>query len=110
MASSIDVLDGKILLGHDNGRIVTVNVDGTDQQLHNYSHCDGEAWGLEIIQEAGTFLTCGDDNQFLEVSIKDKRVVRSGTIWSAEQNNNGNPYTTNKMRSTASTICDYPAH
>ena len=62
MASSIDVLDGKILLGHDNGRIVTVNVDGTDQQLHNYSHCDGEAWGLEIIPEAGTFLTCGDDN------------------------------------------------
>jgi ribosomal protein S28E/S33 len=30
MASAIDVLDGKILLGHDNGRIVTVNVDGTD--------------------------------------------------------------------------------
>lgn len=62
MASAIDVLDNKILIGHDNGRIVTVNIDGTDQTLVNTSHCDGEAWGLEIIPESGTFLTCGDDN------------------------------------------------
>jgi hypothetical protein len=46
----------------------------------------------------------------MEVSIKDKRVVRTGVIWSAEQNNNGNPYSSNKTRSTASTICDFPAH
>lgn len=62
LASSIDVLDNKILVGHDNGRIVTVNLDGTDQTLVNTSHCDGESWGLEIIQESGTFLTSGDDN------------------------------------------------
>jgi len=61
-ASAIDVLDNKIVLGHDNGRIVTVNMDGTDQTLVNTTHCDVEPWGLEIIQEAVTFLTCGDDN------------------------------------------------
>lgn len=109
-ASAIDVLDGKIVLGHDNGRIVTVKLDGTDQTLVNTTHCDGESWGLEIIQESGTFLTCGDDNQFHEVSIIDKKVLRSGTIWTAEQNNNGNPYSTNKIRCTASTISEYPAH
>jgi len=32
-ASSIDILDGKILVGHDNGKIQTVNVDGTDKKL-----------------------------------------------------------------------------
>jgi len=85
-------------------------MDGTDQTLVNTTHCDGESWGLEIIQESGTFLTCGDDNQFHEISIAEKRVIRSGTIWTAEQNNNGNPYTTNKIRCTASTISDYPAH
>ena len=29
-ASALDYLDEKILIGHDNGRIVTVGVDGTD--------------------------------------------------------------------------------
>jgi hypothetical protein len=28
-ASSIDVLNGRILVGHDNGRIQVVNVDGS---------------------------------------------------------------------------------
>jgi hypothetical protein len=42
-------MDGKILVGHDNGKIQTVNVDGTDKQLIQASHCDGESWGLEVI-------------------------------------------------------------
>ena len=72
VASSLDYLDGKILVGHDNGRIVTLDLEGNDQQLVNVSHHDGECWGLEIIPEQATFLTCGDDNEFHEVSIKDK--------------------------------------
>lgn len=98
------------MIGHDNGRIATVNIDGTDQKVHNTTHCDGECWGLEIIPEHGTFLTTGDDNQFCEVSITEKKVTRTGVVWSAEQNNNGNPYTTTKIRSTASSLCDFPAH
>ena len=46
-------MNGKILIGHDNGKIQTVNVDGTDKKLINASHCDGEAWGLEVIQDKG---------------------------------------------------------
>jgi hypothetical protein len=48
-ASSLDILDGRILVGHDNGRIQIVNVDGTDKQLINVSHHDGESWGLEVL-------------------------------------------------------------
>ena len=91
-------MDNKILVGHDNGRICTFDITGQDYKLHNVSHHDGECWGLEIIPENGTFLTTGDDNQFHEVSIAERKVTRSGTVWAADQNNNGNSYTTNKIR------------
>ena len=92
-ASSIDYMDGKILVGHDNGNICTVDVDGQNLIQVNTSHHDGECWGLEVIQETGTFLTCGDDNQFHEYSIKDKNVLRSGKIWTQDINE-GKPYKT----------------
>jgi len=108
-ASALDVLDGKILVGQDNGRIQTVGVDGKDLQTVNTTHMDGEAWGLEVIQEKGTFLTCADDNQIFEYSIKDKQVVKEGKVWSAELFA-GKPYETSKIKSTASTLSALPAH
>lgn len=54
-------------------------------------------------------MTCGDDNEFHEFSIKDKNVLRSGKIWTQELNE-GRSYKTDKIKSTASTLCDYPAH
>lgn len=108
-ASSLDYMQGKILIGHDNGRICTTDIEGNNMVTHNYSHCDGESWGLEVIPQHGTFLTCGDDNQFLEISIRDRKVLRSGKIWTKEMNND-KPYETKKIRSTASTLCDFPAH
>ena len=108
-ASSMDFLDGKILVGHDNGRIVTLDVEGRNQQLIGTSHHDGECWGLEVLPEQGTFLTCGDDNEFHEVNIKEKKVVRTGKIWLPELND-GKAYETSKIRSTASTLSSYPPH
>ena len=32
-ASALDILDGKILVGHENGKIQTVNVDGTKKNV-----------------------------------------------------------------------------
>jgi hypothetical protein len=101
------VLNGKILVGHDNGKIQTVNVDGTDKQLINASHCDGEAWGLEVIKEKGTFLTCGDDNLIYEYSIKDKKMVKQGKVWSFDMMG-GKAYETSKIKSTASTMSSHP--
>lgn len=106
-ASSLDVLDGRVLVGHDNGRIQVVNADGTDKQLLNVSHCDGESWGLEILPEKGTFLTCGDDNQILEFSIKDKKCIKEGKVWSFDLMG-GKPYETSKIKSTASTLSSFP--
>ena len=75
-ASALDVMDGKILIGHDNGIIQTVNVDGSGKQIVNASHHDGETWGLCVVESKGTFLTCGDDNTIYEVSTKDKKMIR----------------------------------
>ena len=68
-APSIDVFNGKILCGVDNGKIITVNVDGSNKEIHSTTHCNGEAWGLHVIQDKGTFFTCDDDNNFFEYSI-----------------------------------------
>ena len=108
-ASSIDYLGGKILIGHDNGRIVTVDLEGKSQSLISTTIHDGEAWGLEVVPENGTFLACGDDNEFHEFSMSERRVIRSGKIWSNDYNN-GNPYTTQKIRSTASSMSSHPSH
>ena len=75
-ASSLDVMDGKIIIGHDNGIIQTVNVDGSGKQIVNASHHDGETWGLCVVESKGTFLTCGDDNTIYEFSTKDKKMIR----------------------------------
>jgi hypothetical protein len=71
-------LDGKIAIGHDNGTIQTVNVDGTGREVVNVAHHDGESWGLMVLEDKGTFLTCGDDNKIFEFSIKDKKLVKQG--------------------------------
>ena len=102
-------MSGKVLLGHDNGRIATVMLESEEQTVHNYSHHDGEVWGLEIIPETGKILTCGDDNEFMEFDIKTKKLVRKGYVWLPEYNN-GKPYELTKIRSTASTLCSYPPH
>lgn len=75
-ASSLDVFDGRIAVGHDNGTIQVVNTDGSGKQVVNVAHSSGEAWGLEILQDRGTFLTCGDDNKIMEFSIADRKCIK----------------------------------
>jgi len=102
-------LDGKIAVGHDNGKIQTVNVDGTNRQIVNASHFDGEAWGLQVIEDKGTFITCGDDNLIYEYSIKDKKMVREAKVWTYDMYG-GKAYETSKIKSTASTLSSTPVH
>lgn len=86
-ASALDILDNKIAIGHDNGTIQTVNVDGTGREVISVAHHDGESWGLQVLEDKGTFITCGDDNKIFEFSIKDKKLVKQGVVWSVEMNN-----------------------
>lgn len=109
-APSIDVLNGKILCGVDNGKIITVNVDGSNKEIHSTTHCNGEAWGLHVIQEKGTFLTCADDNNFFEYSISEKKLLRSGKIWMSNFYG-GKPYEAAPGKTkTASTMSTIPTH
>jgi len=109
-ATSLDFLDGKILVGHENGRIAVSDIQGNDYDIISTGHHSGEVWGLAMVKQQNCFLTCGDDNEFHEVSIADKRVIRSGKVWTALDFNKGKPYQTNKMKSTASTNSQYPPH
>jgi len=45
----------------------------------------------------------------MEFSIKDKKLIRQGNVWLPEFNN-GKPYELSKIRSTASTMSNYPPH
>ena len=107
-ASALDILDGKILVGHENGKIQTVNVDGTNKLIINASHYDGEAWGLQVVPEKGTFLSCGDDNTIYEFNVSKKQMVKQGKVWTPELFG-GKPYETTKIKSTASTMSSHPA-
>jgi len=102
-------LDGRVLIGHDNGVIATIDIETEKQIVHSQAHHDGEVWGLEINQERGSFYTCGDDNCFMEVDIGTRKVVRKGRIWSNEYNK-GKSYETSKIKSTASSLSSYAAH
>jgi hypothetical protein len=45
----------------------------------------------------------------MEVSIRERKVLRAGKIWTKEMNGD-KAYETKKIRSTASTLCDFPPH
>lgn len=107
--SSIDYMQGKVLLGHDTGKISTLNLEDEVETVHNYSHHDGECWGLEIIPEKGTFLTAGDDNTIMEVDMRQRKVVRTGKVWTPDFTD-GKPYKSTKGRSTASSMSKFAAH
>ena len=109
IASSLDFLDGRVLIGHDNGHIMTLELASGQQSCHMDTHCDGEVWGLEVNPSKNTFLTSGDDNQFMEYSIKDRKQIRAGKVWTSEING-GKSYENSKIRSTASSLSSQPAH
>ena len=62
-----------------------------------------------MLEDKGTFLTCGDDKTLFEFSIKDKALVREGRVWTYELYG-GKAYSTEKIKSTASTMGNAPVH
>ena len=67
------------------------------------SHHEGEAWGLEIVPEANTVFSVGDDNKILEYDYENKKYVRKGII---APNPTKNQEKAKKV--TASTLSYYP--
>lgn len=60
-ARSIDLKDGKIIVGTKNGQIMHFNVEDNSEITVMEGHSIGEAWGLAIDSE-GHVITSGDDN------------------------------------------------
>jgi len=107
-ASTLDLDAGRILIGHANGLVQCMNLEGNDRQIIMASHADGEVWGLAIIPNSDRYVTCGDDNRIFEFSIKEKKMVRMGKIFTQEMND-GQPYDLGKKnaKSTAATQSKY---
>jgi WD40 repeat protein len=78
LVRSVDMKGDMILTGLRNGTILEINAKGDKCEIMK-SHCDGEAWGLGIL-DGNNFVTSGDDNQIFAWSIKDRKAVCCGEI------------------------------
>lgn len=83
---SIDYLNDTILLGLKNGSIVEMPMsqDGNSvQRTVMSSHCDGEVWGLEVINLPGgeiRVITSADDNRIICYDGKTHQKLASGSV------------------------------
>jgi microtubule-associated protein-like 1/2 len=79
LVRSVDMKDdGCILAGLRDGTILEISKAGDKCEIMK-SHCDGEAWGLGIVDD-DCFVTSGDDNQLFTWSIKDRKAICCGEI------------------------------
>jgi len=83
---SCDLFNGQILLGLKNGSLVEIpwNAEGKGRpNVVMTSHCDGEVWGLDIIDLGGgelRMLTSADDNRILAYNPKTKQALAEGMV------------------------------
>jgi hypothetical protein len=68
-------LNGKILVGTRNGNIYEINESNDEKKLLLASHHEGEAWGLEVIEDKKCILTVGDDNKFMLYNYEERKYV-----------------------------------
>jgi microtubule-associated protein-like 6 len=104
-ARGLDYMNGRILIGLRNGFIFEANEQNDDRRMLMGSHHEGEAWGLEVVPDAGSIFTVGDDNKIMEFNYHDKRFVRQGIIAP-----NATKNTEKAKKVTASTLSQYPAN
>jgi len=100
---AIDYMGGKILVGMRNGSIFEIDEASQEKRHILASHHEGEAWGLEVLDQDGQFLTCGDDNKVMLFDYVNKKFIDQGTVAktpSKDQERN--------KKSTASTLSNYP--
>jgi hypothetical protein len=75
---SVDLFNGQILFGLKNGSIVEIPWHEEGKGRPNVimtSHCDGEVWGLDVVDLGGgelRMLTTGDDNRILAYNPRTK--------------------------------------
>jgi WD40 repeat protein len=85
---SVDLFNGQLLLGLKNGSIVempyTADGKGAPPNVIMTSHCDGEVWGLDMIDIDGAgdirILTSADDNRILAYKPKEHMALAEGKV------------------------------
>ena len=105
-APTLDLFEGKILAGLDNGLLITMDLEGNNRKYPMTSHFDGEVWGLAVIPDSDKFLTCGDDNRIFEYSSSDFKCTRFAKIY--VKDSLATEYDPQKkIKGTASTLSKY---
>lgn len=84
---SVDLFNGQMLLGLKNGSIVELpfSADGKGKaNLVMTSHCDGEVWGLDVVDIDGKgdlrVITSADDNRILAYKPKEHLALAEGKV------------------------------
>lgn len=102
-ARGLDYMNGRILVGLRSGSIFEINESTEEKKLIMASHHEGEAWGIELVPEAGALFTIGDDNKILEYNFEKKQFVRKGVLAANPTKN-----LEKAKKATASTLSIYP--
>lgn len=80
---SVDFHNGNLLVGLRNGTIIEVksalDAEPQEPRVIMQSHFEGEAWGLELLDD-GQVVTCGDDNRVMLFDSTNRQFVRGGKI------------------------------
>jgi len=106
---SIDLYDGTILLGLKTGSIVEMPFSNNGKAKLNRvmtSHCDGEVWGLDVIEIGkgqSRVITSADDNRLLAYDVKSKFALAEGQV-----HDSTNAKKTKAKRGGASTMASTP--
>lgn len=89
---SIDLFNGNVLMGYKNGSLTVMpyTKDGkATPQVIMTSHCDGEVWGLQVVDINGKgnlrAITSADDNRVLAYDIKKHKALAEGTVKAPEE-------------------------
>jgi WD40 repeat protein len=84
---SVDLFNGQFLLGLKNGSICELPFTADGKVKANVvmtSHCDGEVWGLDVIDINGEgdyrVITSGDDNRILAYKPKEFMALAEGKV------------------------------
>jgi hypothetical protein len=88
---SVDLFNGQILLGLKNGSLVELPWHAEGKGKPNVimtSHCDGEVWGLDIVDIGDgelRMLTSADDNRILAYNPITHKALAEGKIGTASK-------------------------
>ena len=90
---SIDLFQGKLLLGMKSGQIMEMDYKANGKVKPNVimrSHCDGEVWGLDLIKLGKgnmVAVTTADDNQILAYDVKTRQSLGFGQVKESDGKN-----------------------